>query len=162
MSLAELPRICAEIAGIEQHPWNGDDLPSPGIGVAQLNPPVHAGDPRVQEAQRTWNLDTAATARLATPFMCATDGRFKLIRREGAELLHDLEADPLEVRPQRLNGGPLPGAAGAALPRLRAALDHPAAGRHAAAAPADATEQVEPTEEETREIEERMRLLGYL
>jgi hypothetical protein len=163
-SLGRLPSITAGIADLPDHPWAADDLPPDGVAVSQLNPPVPAGHENVEIVRGWWNLDDAQVARLTTPFMCATDGRFKLLRRDDRdrhEELIDLEADPLELEPTPVGSSELPAAATAAVTRLRAALDHPSAARAAPREPlVDAPP--EPTEEETKAIEERMRLLGYL
>jgi arylsulfatase A-like enzyme len=160
-SLGKLPLLTAEIAGLTDHPWAAHDLGPDGVALAQLNPPStrdHENVPRVREQ---WGLDDAGVARLTTPFMCATDGRFKLIRRDGRDELVDLRADPIEVDPVRVAEDDAAPDAAMALPRLREALDHPSAsGVPAVAAPTET--RPEPSEEETQAIEERMRLLGYM
>jgi arylsulfatase A-like enzyme len=161
-SLAELPRLVADLAGVEGHPWNGD-LPD-DIALSQLDPPVLASDPRASEVARDWQLDDAAFERLTTPFVSATDGRRKLIRRNGQDLLHDLEADPLELEPRDLLRDPPAISEADAIDRLRQALDHPAmaaTGLEPAAVGAT-PERPAATQEETEDLEERMRLLGYL
>jgi arylsulfatase A-like enzyme len=163
LSLAELPRLTGDIAGIDRHPWHESDLPPAGVAVAQFEPPVRPDHPRAQLARERWRLDDAGFARLTSPFACATDGRFKLTRRDAVESLRDLRDDPLELEPSAGNGGaPAPESA-AALAALRSALDHPAAAADfvATEAAGDQPRPV-PTDEEKREIEERMRLLGYL
>jgi hypothetical protein len=75
----------------------------------------------------------------------ATDGSSKLVRRGLTEELFDLDEDPLEQQPLDPSD-----------PRadqLRAALDP---------APAVVDTQAEPSPEELAEIEERMKLLGYM
>jgi arylsulfatase A-like enzyme len=160
-SLGRLPAIAAGIAGLPEDPWRAEDLPPDGVAVAQLNPPAKPGNEKVRLVRDWWNLDDAGAARLTTPFTCATDGRFKLIRREETDELIDLEADPMEVDPISPSGLLAGSEAATALPRLRAALDHQSASRDGAA-PAPAEDRPEPTEEETQAIEERMRLLGYM
>jgi arylsulfatase A-like enzyme len=160
-SLGKLPLLTAEIAGLADHPWDAHDLGPDGVAVAQLNPPStrdHENVPRVREQ---WGLDDAGVARLTTPFMCATDGSVKLIRRDGRDELVDLRADPMEVDPIRVAGdGAIPGAA-MSLPHLRDALDHPSASE-APTVEAPAEGRPGPSDEETQAIEERMRLLGYM
>jgi len=161
-SLAELPQLIARLAGIERHPWSGG-LPD-DIALAQLDPPVLASDPRATDIARDWQLDDAGFDRLTTPFVCATDGRLKLIRRDGQDLLFDLAADPLELEARDVLRAPPADAEADAVERLRAALDHPAmATAGLEPAPAGARpEHALATEEETEDLEERMRLLGYL
>lgn len=142
-SLAELPRLVASAVGLGQHPW-GDVLPS--AAVAQFDAPAEPGDPRANKAAADWDLDEAGLTRLTGSFEMATDGRYKLIRRDGLLELVDLGQDPLEVRPQRVETH-----------ELTAALDHPAARSRAAAAPASQASQ-----EELDRIEDQMRTLGYL
>lgn len=161
-SLVELPRLGAELAGIEGHPWNGD-LPE-DVALSQLDPPVLASDPRATEVARDWGLDDAAFERLTTPFVAATDGHRKLIRRDGRDLLHDLRSDPLEVSPRDLLRDPPSDEDADAVDRLRRALDHPAmaaAGLEPAAV-GSTPEHPGATPDETEDLEERMRLLGYL
>ncbi len=159
-SLTELPRLAAELAGIEGHPWNGD-LPE-GVALSQLDPPVLASDPRAADTAREWELDDAAFERLTTPFVSATDGRRKLIRREGRDLLHDLETDPLELNPRDLLRDPPPGPDAEAVDHLRRALDHPAMAATGLEPAATGAVPVTAATDETEDLEERMRLLGYL
>jgi arylsulfatase A-like enzyme len=161
-SLAELPRLVAELAGIDGHPWNGD-LPE-GIALSQLDPPVLATDPRATDVASDWGLDDAGFERLTTPFVSATDGRRKLIRRQGHDLLHDLRTDPHELNPRDPLRDPPSDEDADAIDALRRALDHPAmaaTGLEPAAVGAT-PEHPGATQEETEDLEERMRLLGYL
>lgn len=165
-SLAELPRLIAELAAIENHPWPADSLPR-GAAVAQLDPPADSADPRTAELLADWGLGEVALRRLTSPQACATDGRWKLLRRGGEELLFDVVADPLEQDPIALgdagseNGSPPAGSPDAApLSTLRAALEHPAAQRPDRRPGAPQPE--EPSAQEVERLEERMRMLGYL
>lgn len=161
-SLAELPRLVAGLAGIDGHPWNGD-LPE-GIALSQLDPPVLATDSRATDVASDWGLDDAGFERLTTPFVSATDGRRKLIRRQGRDLLHDLRTDPLELNPRDPLRDPPSDEDADAIDALRRALDHPAmaaTGLEPAAVGAT-PEHPGATQEETEDLEERMRLLGYL
>ena len=152
-SLAGLPRAVAELAGIEGHPWT--DGPPEGVGVAQFEPPVEPSDPRATEAVERWGLGDEAFARLTTPLTCAVKGELKLMRRGDREELYDLGADPLELAPHPVDGQAPERAE--RIGELRAALDHPAV---TAQRSADAAAQA--SDEELREIEERMKLLGYM
>lgn len=157
-SLAELPRVLAEATSLQESPWRTGDLPA-GAALAQFDPPTSRDDPRAQQAVAEWGLGEEALGRLTTPLACATDGRLKLLRRGEAEELYDLAADPFELRPHAAGDGP-------EVDVLRRALDHPAMGEHAPPmgdhAPPTESLPSEPSAEELREIEERMRLLGYL
>jgi len=159
-SLGELPRFIAELAGIESHPWPADNLPE-GAAVAQLDPPVEAGDPRAAAAAAEWDLDADAIARLTEPQTCATEGRWKLLRRSGEEVLFDLARDPLELSPRPVaeaDGG----TEAAPIELLREALEHPAALAVAERVPATGGDRAESDPAERRSLEDRMRLLGYL
>jgi arylsulfatase A-like enzyme len=151
-SLAELPRAIAEAAGIEDHPWR-ERLPS-GVGLAQFDPPVDPGDPRAAETVEGWGLGEPALERLTTPQTCAVSGGFKLLRRGDREEAYDLSADPLETAPlppERL--------APERRSALREALAHPAV---TASWSGGAPVAEGPSPEELSELEERMKLLGYM
>jgi arylsulfatase A-like enzyme len=154
-SLVQLPERVARAAGLEQHPWNAE-LPA-GLPVAQWDPP-ELSEERIAELRATWSLDAPAVTRLRSPLTCAVSGRWKLTRGAGdtEETLHDLEADPLEQQP--ITGLAIAARAGGELEALRAAVRHPAAQlRETDAPPPD-----EVSAQEVADIEERMRLMGYM
>jgi arylsulfatase A-like enzyme len=141
-SLADLPRALARATGIA-HPW-GPDL-CKGVAVSEFDPPTGPEDERARRTAEEWGVGEAGLRAMTTPLTSATDGILKLVRRGTAEELFDLVADPLEERP-------LP----ASDPRaadLQAALDP---------APVAIETQPEASAEELAEIEERMKLLGYM
>jgi arylsulfatase A-like enzyme len=151
-SLADLPRLVSQSVGLDEHPYT--DGPPPGIGVAQFDPPVDPGDQRAIDLVAEWGLGEDALDRFTTPLTCAVRGDLKLMRQGAEEVVYDLAADPLEL-------SPIPAAERAGdsgLEPLRAALDHPS--MRAAGVLAAATKG--PSEEELREIEDRMKLLGYM
>jgi arylsulfatase A-like enzyme len=152
-SLAALPRLIAEAVGLEQHPWQ-NGLPAPGSAVAQFGPPAGPEDPRVLKLVDRWGLGPEAVSRMTTPLNCATDGRYKLMRRGSREELYDLEDDPLELSPVDPAS-----VSESSVAHLRDALAHPAT---KAAPPGQAAELVEISDEERQRIEDQMRLLGYL
>ena len=154
--VAHLPQFVARATGVEGHPW-GDDASPPGVAVAQLDTPTTAANPRATKAVAKWGLGEDALARITTPLTAATDGRLKLLLRGEREELYDLEADPLEESPLD------PGANGydpARLESLRAALSDPLV--RTSTTPAYPEPEDGPSLEERREIEDRMRMLGYL
>lgn len=156
-SLAEVPRLVAEAAGLTEHPWR-EPLPA-GVGVAQFDPPADPGDPRAAEAVERWGLGADAERRLTTALTCAVAGDLKVLDDGGREEVYDLAADPLEVAP--VSADALPPERGGELTRLREALRHPAV----TARRAGATSGEPPgpgSADEIRELEERMRLLGYM
>jgi arylsulfatase A-like enzyme len=157
-SLAELPRVVAEAAGIEDHPWS--DGPPQGVGVAQFDPPFDAGDPEALERLRGAGLEGAHEG-LTTPLTCAVAGGLKLLRRGETELVYDLEADPLELDPQPPERFEAAGR-GDELRTLRDALEHPAVTARSADDGAAAPPEDETSDEEREDLERRMRLLGYM
>ncbi len=156
-SLAGLPRFVAESAGISEHPWAADELPA-GIGIAQHDPPVEPTDPRVESVLRgVWRFDDEAVRLLTTPLTCAVSGNRKLLVNGERELWIDLEKDPLELSPSEAVSAPE--ADRERLSALRAALAHPAM---TASRPFRAGAMSTAKAAETADLEERMRLLGYL
>lgn len=157
-SLAALPRFIAEAAGVEQHPWRDSDLPQ-GMGIAQHDPPVDPSDPIAKETViDSWGLDEDALAKFTTPLTCAVMGRYKILCSGTEEFWLDLEDDPLELAPRSL--AEAPPEASQALERLRAGLRHEAVTTSrpfATNPPVSAAPS-----EELDDLEERMRLLGYL
>jgi hypothetical protein len=156
-TLAETPRLIARAVGLERHPWEDDALPQ-GAVVAQYDPMGEPDDPRVQRYARRTGVSLEGVERLCARFTCATDGRLKLVLRNGVELLYDLTRDPLEQSP--IDAADLTD--GAPVEALRAALRHPAVTE--AAAPEDAPEGApdQASAEEMAEIERKMQLLGYM
>jgi len=151
-SLAQLPELIAKAIGLDEQPWAGGTPPGE-VAVAQFDPPAGPEDPRVFEVVESWGLGDEAVERISTKLTCATDGRRKLVRRGDREQLFDLEADPRELSPLAPCGEREIGT-------LRAALDHPAA---LAGPTGGGHERVErPDADELRDLEERMRQLGYL
>jgi arylsulfatase A-like enzyme len=151
-SLAELPGRLAAIAGLEGHPYDAADLPP--LPVAQYDSPAPPrGDERTEGAIALWDLDEHAALMLTMALTSAVDGDLKLVVREGHEAFYDLRADPLEAAPLAAEA-----VDAAACDRLRQALAHPAVteshARLSTHTPAAGTD--------TDDLEERMRLLGYL
>lgn len=151
-SLADLPRLVAESVELDGHPWR--DGPPAGFGVAQFDPPTAPDEATLRRVER---LPPPARIALTTPLTCAVADDLKLLRRGDREEVFDLATDPAEARPL----DPVAVAAdgrGAQLAALRAALDHPAVSSRAPEAAPAATA----SDAETRDLEERMRLLGYM
>lgn len=148
-SLAAFPRWLAEAAGVEGHPYV--DGPPSELGVAQMDSPLDADDPDLQDKLARAGL-AEATETFTTDLSCAVSGNLKLVRRGGEEQAYDMLTDPLESRPVRPEQLPDHGDGIAA---LRSALDHPSMARGTRASqPA--------TPEELSDLEARMRLLGYM
>ena len=149
-SLADLPRMVAEAAGIEGHPYGRRPASLP---VAQFDPPGPADHPRVQKFVRDLDLGEDGLERLTAVLTAACDGRRKVVRRNGRELLYDLEADPLEESPLD------PSAANGAFAPLRTAIEE---AERAGAPEAPAAPAVGASPEEVAELERQMKLLGYM
>jgi arylsulfatase A-like enzyme len=154
-SLADLPRFVAESVGIEDHPWT--DGPPACVGVAQFDPPVDPGDSRAVGLVEEWGLGDDALERFTMPLTTAVRGNLKLMLRGDEEVVYDLATDPLELSPVPVAEAERRGH-GAALAELRAALAHPS--MRSGTAPAAAEEG--PSAEELSDIEDRMRMLGYM
>jgi arylsulfatase A-like enzyme len=153
-SLADLPRYVAGRAGIADHPWT--DGPPEGFGVAQFDPPGTDGNPETIRAFERMGVGDNLEP-FTTPLTCAVKGSLKLVRRGDREELYDLSVDPLEQRPIPPEAaGP---ERGIALKGLRDALAHPAV---ATVGGAGATVPSSASEQEMQDLEERMRLLGYM
>jgi arylsulfatase A-like enzyme len=154
LSLTDVPHLVADAVGLADHPWNSDGGRS---AVAQLDPLAPADDPRIVEFIDKWNLDDEGVYRLTTGAVVATDGRRKLMRRGGQEVLFDLVADPLETEGRVL-------AAGAADPEIELLRKAAADAEEAKPVPGLRADAPTPTasDEEVARIEEQMRLLGYL
>jgi arylsulfatase A-like enzyme len=153
-SLAELPRVIAETAGLESHPYGAEALPA-GVAVSQYDPMAPADDRRIVDFATTHGLDDAAVRRLCCRLTAVTDGDIKLVLRDGEELIYDLKADPGEtapVDPSTLNGQ---------LSKLREPLKRSDV-LETSATPAAASDRPETTEDEVAAIERQMKLLGYM
>jgi arylsulfatase A-like enzyme len=150
-SLANLPRYIAERAGLSTHPWS--DGPPGGYGVAQFDPPAVNGDEDAIRGFEAMGL-AGEMDQFSTPLTCAVKGNLKLLRRGEREEFYDLAADPLEVAPLGADD-----VDGAAVEDLRRVLEHPSVTAATAAAEPSTSGA---SEEELRDLEERMRLLGYM
>jgi arylsulfatase A-like enzyme len=154
LSLAAMPRLIAEAVGLPEHPWTGNAMP--GLAAAQWDSPVDRSNPQHRDAMTEWRLDGRAMTRLTTSLTAVTDGRRKLVRSDAGDAVFDLDSDPLELAPRPLDEVP-----GGALAPLRAALDHPSLWATPDRAPLTPVVAA-PDPDELAEIEDRMRLLGYL
>jgi arylsulfatase A-like enzyme len=153
-SLAELPRVIAEAAGVDGHPYTGAELPS-GLAVAQCDPMGSADDPRIVAFAEKLGADEAGIERLCARHTSVTDGTLKLVVRDGRELFYDLTTDPEEttpLSPAGLNGQ---------VPALRQALAQPGV-QVSTAAPLAPTDIDTPSDDEVAAIERQMKLLGYM
>ncbi len=102
-SLAAVPSALAELAGIQDHPYDGD-APIGGVAVAELERLVDPLGARADEVRELFQLDDIGFRRLTTSAWCATDGRYKLLRDDDGEVLYDLGSDPLELAPIAVDG----------------------------------------------------------
>ncbi len=156
-SLVGTPHLLGEALDLD-HPWRE---PAWGpVPVAQFDAPGTPENPAMYEAVERWGLGADAVARLSTSFACATDGRHKLLRRDGVDLLVDVTVDPLETRPVPVD---VEDPAAPEITALRAALDRAEAEEVPAIALADGpAAPAHVSADEQARIEEQMRMLGYL
>jgi len=168
-TLASLPSLLCEAAGVEAHPYSRAPGESEGVVVAQFDPPAGPGDWRVAKALELWDLPEDSGALITATLRSAADGgRWKLVDRDGVEQLFDLEADPLELAPLELRADGADDPPGAPLAALRAGLtaaEGPAEGE--GPPKPESAEAVPPpsgeiSDEERAKLEERMKLLGYM
>jgi hypothetical protein len=139
--------LLADLTGI-QHPWRSR-WPD-GVVVSQYDGPVQWDDPRAKYLHEM-TTKPERIERLTQKYTSATNGALKLVRRTGGTTsLYDLAADPLETKPL-----PMEARAATDLAALVQALDQ-----------ADAEAWDETVEgaagEMSSELEERMKLLGYM
>jgi hypothetical protein len=141
-------------AGLEDHPWVSPELAAE-VAIAEYDAMAPPDDPRIQDFARKWSLSEGAVGRLCANYRCATDGRHKLIVRDGQEEYFDLVSDPGETEPLP------PSSANGSLGSLRAALEQT---EPAESAPAgqDAAPSPQASDEEIAAIERQMKLLGYM
>ncbi len=149
-SLAALPAFLSRVAQLDDPPW--EPPPADGVAIAQIDPMAGRDDPRVERVRREWHLDERSVRLFTDPMTCATDGRWKIVRHGDEERVYDLAADPLELRPV---------APGPEVAPLRDALHRDAVWATGDALPAE-DEGDPPPETEVQELEEQMRLLGYM
>ncbi len=152
-SLASLPKLVADAIGLGDHPWGAEDLPS-GAAVAQYDVGADREDPRL-DIIRGWGASEEGVRRFTDPGTCATDGKYKLVTLGDAETFYDLAADPLEARPIRIDVAPAD-----VLDTLRKALAQAGATEWQPDLASMGAEK--PGDTEVKELEDRMRLLGYL
>jgi arylsulfatase A-like enzyme len=99
VSLAELPAIIGRAAGLDSTPWSPDLELAPGAAVAQYDPMAPLTDPKIRDFAAAHQLHDADLEAMCATFTAATDGHWKLVVRDGREVVYDLEADPAETRP---------------------------------------------------------------
>lgn len=154
-SLAALPSAIARVCRIGDNPWA--DAPPNGVGVAQLDPPVAADDEERLAKLRGVGIEGDALAKFVTPLTAAVKGDLKLVLRGEEEAVFDLSRDPRELKqisPHELGDERRP-----ELDALRKLVKF----GDAAASPTQAPEPVAaPSDQELRDLEERMKLLGYM
>jgi arylsulfatase A-like enzyme len=151
VSLAHLPSLIAGPLGLADHPWHDDPLPG-GFAVSQV-----AGQlllPERETLARSWGVPEEAIRRIASPMSAATDGRYKLVRDATGERFYDLATDPAEASP--------------ATPDADATTNDVARGMRAAIDAVDALAPVAndtagtSASDESADLEERLRSLGYI
>jgi arylsulfatase A-like enzyme len=155
-SLAELPSRIGAAVGLDERPWASGLIE--GLPVAQWDG-FEVEPDRLDEFASRLQLTDEQAARLSEPLTCAVADHLKLVRgaAPSAERLYDLGSDAVELSPVT-NRSQISSVAGAALDRLRRAVNHPEAQARGAAKGQAAPVALE----EAQEIERKMRLLGYM
>lgn len=150
-SLADVPRVLASGIGLADHPWH-ETMPAPGVAAAQYDGFASFTPDIADRLAGRFEIDDEHRSVLFRGGECVTDGRFKLVRTDRVEELFDLTTDPLETTDV---AGRWPEHAD----RLRRALDAVEGLPRATVRqpPPDEPEDVEPSD-----LEEQMRILGYL
>jgi arylsulfatase A-like enzyme len=149
-TLVDLPRLIAEATGLA-HPW--EPAGTDGIALAQYDGPVRLNEAS-GEQMRSWGATADGLWRFSERFNAATDGTLKLVSAGGVERLYDLAADPMERAPLAPDAHDRTDTVAS----LRRAIQNAVAQEWDP--PADLPLPTEDTD--TAELEERMRLLGYL
>jgi sulfatase-like protein len=154
ISLTALPRLVAGAIGLTETPWGGEEGDA-GIVVSQYDALTSRSDPRVALVADEWGLDDDAIEWVTSRGTAATDGTLKLVRQRETDVLYDLHVDALETNPLDPRDAP---------PPLRSALEaaeregpvvKPQEKNGRSPVPGDA-------DAENAELEQRLRLLGYL
>lgn len=155
-SLASLPRLIAESIGLKDHPWPEEELPR-DAAVAQYDTGVQP-TPSGTLMFKEWGATEEGLRRFTEAATCATDGRYKVVVQGEKENLYDLASDPLEERPL-----PLSGPAAPRIDHLHEALRAAKRSEWTPNITALKNGQADLTSDrELRELEDRMRLLGYM
>lgn len=147
-SLVDLPRIVADAVGLRDHPWGASR--TDGAALAQYDGPIPPDHPGLQQV-RDWGATDEGLRRLTMRFTCATDGSLKLVSSGADQRLYDLTIDPLET---------------SAVDESSYATDRVSALRRAIEQADDEAWDPDtaatPAAPDDADLEERMRLLGYL
>jgi arylsulfatase A-like enzyme len=154
VSLTALPRLIAKAVGLSGSPW-GDEGIVDGVAVSEYDALTSRDDPRVNRTAAEWGLDEEAIGWITSRGTAATDGMLKLVRTRGVDRLHDLRVDPLETNPMDPLGAPA---------ALRSALEA-AEGQDAIIKPQKRNSERDTGKDadvENAELEQRLRMLGYL
>jgi arylsulfatase A-like enzyme len=153
-SVAELPALIGDAIGLAGHPWT-EDVRAEGVVVSQAAAEMFM--PIAEQLHQIWGLSEDAVRTVSTTMTCATDGRWKLVRDPAGERVYDLEADPGERNPIE-PGTAEPGT----VAKLRRAVDRAEGASSRVPVPPPGDQTPEAGSAEATELEERMRLLGYL
>jgi hypothetical protein len=154
VSLSSLPALLAGALQIAEHPW-GPHGDVDDLVVSEYGSLGSRDAPGVAEWAAEWGLDDDAIVRLTSGGVAATDGSMKLVREHGTDRLYDVRADPLEMNPldpMQVNG---------TFARLKLALEKTEKLKPVVSARRPSG-NAEGNAEENAELEERLKLLGYL
>lgn len=157
-SLTGLPVLVADAVGLRGTPWH-DDPVYDDVVVAQ-NDGLRVFGQVIDLDATGWDLPEATVAAMGQALTAISDGSFKLVRSGDRERLFDLRADPLELSDVLAGHAAVAGRLRERLDAIERAPGTLVSGLAAAASTTDSYPRVD--EEEEAELEERMRLLGYL
>lgn len=152
-SLRELPLLIAEAIGLREHPWTDDS--GRGIALSEFDPPADIEHPRWRERMAEWGVGSEIGERVAVHLTSATDGTMKLLRRNEDEIVYDLASDPNERAP--LNPCDVDPEL---LRHLRESVETSI--RSLATPGHEVPAHASASEEELADLEDKMKLLGYL
>jgi arylsulfatase A-like enzyme len=151
-SLADVPRVLASAVGLSDHPWRVAQTPE-GFAAAQHDGFASFEPQTAERLAARFGIDDEQRAVLSRAGECVTDGRFKLVRTDGVEELFDVVSDPLETTD-------VTGRWPEERERLARALDAiDRLPRATVETPPDERSDEDPRSDE---LEEQMRILGYL
>jgi hypothetical protein len=152
-SQQRLPGHLAEVMQLAAAPYEEIPRMQREIAVSVLEPMATPDHPAVEDVRERWGVGQDALRRLYTPAVSVTDGRWKLVRDADGERCYDLDVDPTGIRPQGV--ATLPG-------DLREHLM--SAAGDALATPSDPPPQPSTftPQDDVAELEDQLRLLGYL
>lgn len=153
-SLTGLPALIGNELELE-HPWQ--PARSNDIAVSRIEGIRSADDHDVLRFLSNAGLASAAPL-MSRDLICATNGRHKVIRADGADVVFDLQRDPLEANP--IPWAAVGGRGDADLERLREEISQAERAASSDLRPTSEA-QVDVDSDTAKRLAEKMKLLGY-